>query len=224
MNDDLQQIDSSKVLEAIYGQDVRLMREEVLGYLRLKGVVFFLFDNLDRFWTPGGFTDDDALIVIGLAESMQEIARKFSRHKLDFSWAIFVRSDVYEFLVRGMADYGKLAVQSLEWTDRALMKTLFEDRLRSSASHITGDWSTIWSRASVATVKGRPVLDFLIDGSLMRPRYLIRLFESSPPPSTGRSSSIHNALRSPDRRPPVPYPACGRVPSFSLLPPSAPPD
>ncbi|WP_407112407.1 P-loop ATPase, Sll1717 family [Bradyrhizobium sp. LMG 9283] len=179
VNDDLQQIDSSKVLEAIYGQDVRLLREEVMGYLRLKGVVFFLFDNLDRFWTPGGFTDDDALIVIGLAESMQEIARKFSRQKLDFSWAIFVRSDVYEFLVRGMADYGKLAVQSLEWTDRALMKTLFEDRLRSSASQITGDWSSIWSRASVSTVKGKPVLDFLIDGSLMRPRYLIRLFETA---------------------------------------------
>lgn len=29
------------------------------------------------------------------------------------------------------------------------------------------------------TVAGRPVLDFLIDGSLMRPRYLIRLFETA---------------------------------------------
>ncbi|MCK1296771.1 MULTISPECIES: hypothetical protein [unclassified Bradyrhizobium] len=179
VNDDLQQIDSSKVLEAIYGQDVRSLREKVLGYLKLKGVVFFLFDNLDRFWTPGGFTDDDALIVIGLAESMQEIARKFNRKNLDFYWAIFVRSDVYEFLVHGMADYGKLAVQSLEWTDRALMKTLFEERLRSSAANLTEPWPTIWSRASVAIVKGKPVLDFLIDGSLMRPRYLIRLFETA---------------------------------------------
>lgn len=104
------------LLEAIYGQDVRMLREAVLEYLRLKGFVLFLFDNLDRFWTPGGFTDDDAMIVVGLTESMQEIARKFRRKNLDFRWGIFVRSGVHEFLIRGMADYGKLAVQSLEWT------------------------------------------------------------------------------------------------------------
>lgn len=167
------------MLEAIYGQDVRELRECVLGYLRLKGFVYFLFDNLDRFWTPGGFTDDDALIVVGLAESMQEIARKFRRQGLDFRWAIFIRSDVYEFLIRGMADYGKLAVQSLEWSDRALLKALFEQRLRASVADQKRSWSDIWSRASTNTVDGRPVLDFLIDGSLMRPRYLIRLFENA---------------------------------------------
>lgn len=176
---ELNQMHSSKVLEVIYGQDVRELREQVLDYLRLKGFVLFLFDNLDRFWTPGGFTDDDALIVVGLTESMQEIARKFRRKSLDFRWAIFVRSDVYEFLVRGMADYGKLAVQSLEWTDRQLMKALFEQRLQASVSDFNEAWPPLWARASVPNVNGRPVLDFLIEGSLMRPRYLIRLFETA---------------------------------------------
>lgn len=179
VDDELHQLDSSKVLEAIYGQDVRELREHVLSYLRLKGFVLFLFDNLDRFWTPAGFTSDDALIVVGLTESMQEIARKFRRAALDFRWAIFVRSDVYEFLIRGMADYGKLAVQSLEWSDRSLLKILFEQRLQGSVSDVKEAWSVVWSRASVPTVLGRPVLDFLVDGSLMRPRYLIRLFETA---------------------------------------------
>jgi hypothetical protein len=174
---DMLQIDSSKVLEAIYGQDIRQLRNCVLGYLQLKGFVLFLFDNLDRFWTPGGFTDDDALIVVGLAESMQEIARKFRRRDLDFRWAIFIRSDVYEFLIRGMADYGKLSVQSLEWSDRTLLKELFEQRLKASVIDQMQSWDAIWARASVPIVDGKPVLDFLIDGSLMRPRYLIRLFE-----------------------------------------------
>lgn len=176
---ELNQLDSSKVLEAIYGQDVRTLREAVLDYLRLKGFVLFLFDNLDRFWTPGGFTDDDAMIVVGLTESMQEISRKFRRKNLDFRWGIFVRSDVYEFLIRGMADYGKLAVQSLEWSDRSLMRQLFEQRLQASVIDIKEEWASLWSRASVPTVAGRPVMDFLIDGSLMRPRYLIRLFETA---------------------------------------------
>lgn len=177
--DDLHQLDSGKVLQGIYGQDVRELREKVLSYLKLKGFVLFLFDNLDRFWTPGGFTQDDAMIVVGLTESMQEISRKFRRASLDFRWAIFIRSDVYEFLIRGMADYGKLAVTSLEWSDRNLLKAMFEQRLQASVVEFKEGWSSLWGRASVQTVTGKPVLDFLIDGSLMRPRYLIRLFETA---------------------------------------------
>lgn len=178
-DDELGQLASSKILESIYGQDLRELRDGVLEYLRLKGFVFFLFDNLDRFWTPGGFTEDDALIVLGLAESMQEISRKFGKKHLDFRWAIFIRSDVYEFLIRGMADYGKLSVQSLEWSDRELLKALFEQRLQTSVDDLKESWSSVWGRASVPTVNGKPVMDFLIDGSLMRPRYLIRLFETA---------------------------------------------
>ena len=57
---------SSRTLEIVYGSEIRPMREEVLRYLKLKGIVCFLFDNLDRFWTPTGFADVDALIIIGL--------------------------------------------------------------------------------------------------------------------------------------------------------------
>jgi len=170
---------SSKVLEVIYGEDIRKLRDQVLDYLRLKGFVLFLLDNLDRFWTPGGFGDDDALIVVGLTESMQEITRKFAKKNLDFRWAIFIRSDVYEFLVRGMADYGKLGVQSLEWSDPALLIALFKQRLLASAEQSSTDWDGIWQNASAQSVEGKPVLEFLVGASMMRPRYLIRLFETA---------------------------------------------
>ena len=39
---------SSKTLEIVYGSEIRDLRDEVLGYLKLKGVVCFLFDNLGR--------------------------------------------------------------------------------------------------------------------------------------------------------------------------------
>lgn len=175
---EVDQLDSSEVLEIVYGQDIKELRDAVASYLKIKGYVFFLLDNLDRFWTPGGFTEDDALIVIGLIESMQEITRKLSKTRIEFRWSIFVRSDVYEFLVRGMADYGKLSVQSLEWSDRELLKALFERRAMSAVPRDIA-WKELWSRVSAPSVLGKPVLDFLVDGSMMRPRYLIRLFETA---------------------------------------------
>ena len=172
-------LSSSKVLEIVYGSEIRVMRDEVLRYLRLKGVVSFLFDNIDRFWTPTGFADVDALIIIGLVECLQDVRKRFSRADVDFFWAIFLRSDVYEFVVRGMADYGKLAATSVEWNDRELLLRLFETRVLQGFGDKPPSWKSLWDAVSVPAVKGKPTIDFLLDASLMRPRYLIRLFETA---------------------------------------------
>jgi hypothetical protein len=155
------------------------MRDEVMNYLKLKGIVCFLFDNIDRFWTPSGFAELDALIIIGLVECLQDIHKRFSRVDIDFHWAIFLRSDVYEFVVRGMADYGKLASSSIEWNDRELLLRMFERRVLQGFGEKPPEWATVWGAVSVPTVGERSTLDFLLDASLMRPRYLIRLFETA---------------------------------------------
>lgn len=171
------QISSSKVLEIIYGYGIRDIRDQILGYLNHKGTTFFLFDNLDRFWTPGGYTEDDAVILVGLAEAMQEIERRFRKDERDFRWVLFIRSDVYEFLVSGMADYGKLSTRSIEWSDRDQLKALFDLRIKHATSDVAAGLSLEY--VSEAVICGRPVMDFVIDASMMRPRYLIRLVETA---------------------------------------------
>ncbi|MHB8384225.1 MAG: P-loop ATPase, Sll1717 family, partial [Candidatus Binataceae bacterium] len=170
---------SSKLLEVVYGVEIRELRDEVMSYLSLKGVVFFLFDNLDRFWTPSGFVDIDASIIAGLVESLSETRKVMARRKIDFCWSIFLRSDVYEFVVKGMADYGKLSADSVEWNDRALLFLLLERRVLQGFAGMNVTWREVWESVSVQTIKGRSTTDFLIDASLMRPRYLIRLFETA---------------------------------------------
>jgi len=170
---------SSRTLQIVYGSEIRAVRDQVLGYLRLKGIVCLLFDNLDRFWTPSGFADVDTLIIIGLVECLQDIRRRFGRTNTDFQWAIFLRSDVYEFVVHGMADYGKLATASIEWTDREMLLQMFERRVLHGFGDKPPSFRSVWEQVSVPTVSGRPALDFLLDASLMRPRYLIRLFETA---------------------------------------------
>jgi hypothetical protein len=134
---------------------------------------------LDRFWTPTGFAEIDTLIIIGLVECLQDIRRRFARSKIDFQWAIFLRSDVFEFVVHGMADYGKLATASIEWTDREMLLQMFERRILHGFRDKQPRFKTVWEEVSVPTIDGKPTLDFLLDASLMRPRYLIRLFETA---------------------------------------------
>ena len=173
------ELSSSKILEIVYGSEIRSMRNEVLQYLKLKGVVFFLFDNLDRFWTSPSFTETDASIIIGLVESLADIRRRFGQADIAFYWAIFLRSDVFEFVVKGMADYGKLSVSSVEWNDRELLLGLFKNRILAGFRGKIADWNEIWEAVSVQKVGDASTLDFLVESSLMRPRYLIRLFETA---------------------------------------------
>ena len=172
-------LSSSKILEIVYGSEISSMRNQVLQYLKLKGVVFFLFDNLDRFWTAPSFTDTDADIIIGLIESLSDIRKRFERIDVDFYWAIFLRSDVFEFVVKNMADYGKLSVNSVEWNDPELLLGMFKNRILGGFEGDSPDWGEIWEAVSVQKVEGASTLDFLVKSSLMRPRYLIRLFETA---------------------------------------------
>ena len=170
---------SSDVLRIIYGPEISSVRDEIFSYLKLKGTLLILFDNLDRMRTPAGFDDDDAMIVLGLIEAMQEIAKSFRKHKLEFSWVVFLRSDVYVFVVKGMADYSKHQPKLLEWTDRDLLKRVLQKRIMALLSGRVTNWEDTWRLISTQMVKGKDTLEFLVDASLMRPRYLIRLFEGA---------------------------------------------
>lgn len=179
VSSDTNVLESSKTLGIVYGSEIGPIRSEIFSYLKLKGVVAFIFDNIDRIWTPGGFTDDDAAIIVGLIESLQEISRRFDREGIPFQWAVFVRSDIQEFVIKQMADYGKLATRSVEWSDRELLWKMFTRRIMNDVEDHTLTVESVWSSISVQRVGGKLTRDYLLDACLMRPRYLIRLFETA---------------------------------------------
>jgi hypothetical protein len=170
---------SSGVLQIIYGGNIAEIRAEILNYLKQKGRVLFLFDNLDRMRTTGGFDEADAMLILGLVESLQEISKQFRRDKIEFQWVVFIRSDVYQFVVQAMADYGKHAQQSLEWQDKGLLVRVLERRIMSALRGGGENWVSVWHQISVDKVGNRSALDFIINASLMRPRYAIKLFETA---------------------------------------------
>ena len=77
-----------------------------------------------------------------------------------------------------MADYGKLCHrQRTRWNDRELLLRLFQRRVLQGFGEKPPPWDAVWRAVSVTGIDGTYTLDFLLDASLMRPRYLIRVFE-----------------------------------------------
>ncbi|WP_214657912.1 P-loop ATPase, Sll1717 family, partial [Vibrio anguillarum] len=140
-----------------------------------KEVCWLLFDNLDKGWPTSGLEHEDLLIIRALMDATKKIERQFGKSNVNVNTILFLRNDVYELLVKETSDRGKEARVLLDWTDPDLLRELI--RLRIASNNISGDESfhSLWPKICVSHYAGEESSQYLIERSLMRPRFLLNL-------------------------------------------------
>ncbi|WGL15908.1 hypothetical protein PVT68_14155 [Microbulbifer bruguierae] len=168
-------LSSSEVTQLLYKHDVKRLRQELIEYMEKKGTLWLLFDNIDNGWPTSGLEHSDLLIIRALIDATRKIERVFGKKGLDVKTAVFLRNDVYELLVKETADRGKEASVLLDWTDPDLLRELV--RLRIVANGLDGnlDFQNAWLKIITSHFKGEESSQYLIERSLMRPRFLLNL-------------------------------------------------
>jgi hypothetical protein len=143
--------------------------------MKHKEVCWLLFDNIDKGWSTSGIVHEDLLIIRALIDATKKIERQFGKSKVDVNTIVFLRNDVYELLVKETSDRGKEASVLLDWTDPDLLRELV--RLRIVSNDINGDSSfeTLWPKICISHYDGEESSQYLIERSLMRPRFLLNL-------------------------------------------------
>ena len=88
---------------------------------------------------------------------------------------VFIRNDVYELLVDESPDRGKESRVSLDWSDSERLREFL--RLRFIANGLQQDiqFQTAWHSICVSHIGGEDTAEYLIQRSLMRPRYFLTL-------------------------------------------------
>tara|TARA_R110000824_G_scaffold129584_4_gene291061 strand:- start:3022 stop:5343 length:2322 start_codon:yes stop_codon:yes gene_type:complete len=168
-------LSSPSLTEMLYCHDVRDLSKRVVEYMAHKEVCWLLFDNIDKGWPTSGLKHEDLLIIRGLIDATKKIERQFGKSDIDVNTIIFLRNDVYELLVQETSDRGKEASVLLDWTDPDLLRELV--RLRIVSNDVNGDetFESLWPRVFVSHYAGEESSQYLIDRSLMRPRFLLNL-------------------------------------------------
>lgn len=174
----------------IYQHDIRTLQSQVILYMKHKEVLWLLFDNIDKGWPTTGLKHEDLLIIRSLVDATRKIQREFSKHDVTVNTAIFLRNDVYELLVRETSDRGKEASVRLDWNDADLLREIIRLRVVANTGLLPTDFSTVWSQVCVSHYKGEETSQFLIDRSLMRPRFLIMLINQCKSAAINRGHSI----------------------------------
>ena len=168
-------LSTANLTEMLYCHDVRKLSEQVIQYMKLKDVCWLLFDNLDKGWPTSGLEHEDLLIIRGLIDATKKMERQFGRSGIVVNSILFIRNDVFELLVKETSDRGKDASVLLDWIDPDLLRELV--RLRILSNDINGDTSfeALWKKICISHYKGEESSQYLIERSLMRPRFLLNL-------------------------------------------------
>ncbi|WP_219908221.1 P-loop ATPase, Sll1717 family [Vibrio splendidus] len=164
-----------QLTELLYCHDVRVLTSQITDYMRNKDACWLLFDNLDKGWPTSGLKHEDLIMIRALLDATKKIERQFSRSGTQVNSIVFLRNDVYELLVKETSDRGKEAKVLLDWTDPDLLREIV--RLRLVSNEMTGSelFEALWPKVCVSHYDGEESSQYLIERSLMRPRFLLNL-------------------------------------------------
>lgn len=123
----------AQLTEYIFAGDVHVLRDAVSAYLREKEEVWVLVDNLDKGWPIRGSTEYDILILRGLLDATRKLQSEFEDRGVEFKSLVFLRTDIYDHLVRETPDKGKDTAIRLDWDDAAVFEEIVRRRIESSA-------------------------------------------------------------------------------------------
>lgn len=170
------ELSAPEITELIYKHDFNKLRGGVKDYLKFKGELWLLFDNLDKGWTSQGVNAHDLVIIRALLEATRKIERELNRSDAVAHTVVFLRNDIFENLIDTTSDRGKETRANVDWDDPELLREMLLRRIaRIDAFEDIEDFRQVWNSICVPMVDGEDSSQYLIDRSLMRPRSLLDL-------------------------------------------------
>ena len=166
-----------ELTEVIYKTDFPRLRDIIVGYVALKKQTLVLIDNLDRGWTTAGVTTSDVRIVQCLMDAGRRIERAAGKSNVQISTVIFLRDDVYHWLINEASDRGKDSTVWVQWREPILLLQLVEARLQSACVELGIEPPLKFCDIAEGNVEGELIFDYLVRHCLRRPRSLLDIIE-----------------------------------------------
>lgn len=139
--------------------------------------VYVLIDNLDKSWRKEAQINVLSKYILGLlgvsGRIVQELAfSKTERTGIAFHLTIFLRSDIFRYVMKNAREPDKIEVTKLLWKDKESLFRVVEERF-VTLSEDTQAPSELWSNYVCKSVDGELVKDYIFQRIIPRPRDVI---------------------------------------------------
>jgi hypothetical protein len=178
--------------ELIYGRDVAALESAVAKYLAERDAVWILVDNLDKGWSHSTVSEVDILVLRSLLAASRKLQQELEELDVELKSLIFVRTDIYDHLLRQTPDKGKDTPISLDWDDPDVFRAIVGRRIEAT-SQLSGSFDEVWRALFVSHVQAEDSFSYLVDRTLMRPRDLLSFVQRCVEVAVNRGHGIVGA-------------------------------
>lgn len=171
------------ISEALHISVLGKLRSLLAHVLNRKNKVILLVDNLDKSWTKRADLAQLADFLLGLLIATSRVGDELSRSgkeklPVNFSSAIFLRSDIFEKVQSAALEPDKLSFTRLRWDDDELLLRVIEERYVVSHGQAS-DPADMWHKYFCPQVTGIPTREYLVKQILKRPRDIVYLVKTA---------------------------------------------
>lgn len=172
-----------RVSEILHNRILTRLHEYIGNVLRDKNRVYILIDNLDKAWRKREDLDTLAAFLFGLLGASQDISDQLQRGGLrrpqvNLALVIFLRSDIFSYIMTTAREGDKLAFAKMDWTDPILLRRVIEERFIASLGEKLAP-QEVWEQFFSISVKGMATKDYIVQRIIPRPRDIIFLCKSA---------------------------------------------
>ena len=155
-------------------QNVRMY--EIQGHLlefSQKVEIHLLVDDLDRNWSP--HNESAKRLIIALLSSIHDLVDNFGP---TFKPRIFVRRDVYRWLLHDDPEIRRRDPAELVWTEESLER-MIAARIKSRTRSSLDDPRELWGLIFPASIDGQTTAKFVTERTLKQPRDVIQFCQKA---------------------------------------------
>lgn len=171
-----------KVSELLHTSLLPILRKFFNELIGPKEKIVVLIDNLDKSWRKESRLNIISKCLLGLLGVTGRIANELaSPHKqdkqIDFHLTIFLRSDIFKYVISFAREPDKIEHFYLRYTDPEIFFRIIEERfIRLNEKEIT-DPMEFWGKYIVDKIGDKPIKDYIQEKVLPRPRDIIYFFK-----------------------------------------------
>lgn len=172
-----------KISEILHDNIILELKTHIVKNIHKNGKLVVLIDNLDKSWRKDNNIMILSKFILGLLGVVGRIAKDFRVHKnnnfkFSFHLTIFLRSDIFKFIMNSAREPDKIEYTRLSWNDKETLLRIIESRFEKLTSlNVTA--SDLWEKYVVDKVTNLNTKDFIINNIFPRPRDLIYFLSSA---------------------------------------------
>jgi hypothetical protein len=186
-----------KLAEVMHEETLASIRNLLSELFDKDRKILVLIDNLDKSWKKDNKLDLQSDWILGLLGVTGRIVSELSsfrvkgqQKKIDFHLTIFLRSDIFRYILGRAREPDKVEYTNLlKLADKDVLFRIIEQRfVELSSNELLAE--VLWEKYVVKTVNDIPVKDYIYEKLIPRPRDIIYFFKNAHENATSRGHLI----------------------------------